>query len=97
MNLNEIHADMVTLEVTDEKTGETFRRELPIEFYETANFLRLKGEDMNGNPSELVFVSDTGMRRLKDLTGKGPDTEKERFDLGKVIASGPGRVQQGGA
>ena len=75
MNLNEIHADMVTLEVTDEKTGETFRRELPIEFYETANFLRLKGEDMNGNPSELVFVSDTGMRRLKDLTGKGPDTD----------------------
>ena len=25
MNLNEIHANMVTLEVTDEKTGETFR------------------------------------------------------------------------
>lgn len=75
MNLNEIHADMVTLEVTDKKTGESFRRELPIEFYETANFLRLRGEDMNGKPSELVFVSDTGMRRLKDLTGKGPDAD----------------------
>ena len=52
MNLNEIHANMVTLEVTDEKTGETFRRELPIEFHETANFLRLKGEDVNGNPPD---------------------------------------------
>lgn len=27
----------------------------------------------------------------------GRRIEKERFDLGKVIASGPGRVQQGGA
>lgn len=75
MSLNEIHANMVILEVTDEKTGETFRRELPIEFQETANFLRLKGEDMCGNPSELVFISDTGMRRLKDLTGHGPDED----------------------
>ena len=75
MELNEIHASMVTLEVTDDATGETFRRELPIDFYETANFLRLKGEDLNGNPSELVFVSDTGMRRLKDLTGHGADSD----------------------
>ena len=75
MELNEIHASMVTLEVTDEATGETFRHELPIDFYETANFLRLKGEDLNGNPSELVFVSDTGMRRLKDLTGHGADSD----------------------
>lgn len=75
MSPNEIHANMVIIEVTDEKTGETFRRKLPIEFHETANFLRLKGEDKNGNPSELVFVSDTGMRRLQDLTGHGPDTD----------------------
>ena len=75
MELHEIHADMVTLEVTDKTTGETFRRELPIDFYETANFLRLRGEDLNGKPSELVFVSDTGMQRLKDLTGYGPDTD----------------------
>ena len=40
MELREIHASMVTVEVTDEKTGETFRRELPIDFYETANLLR---------------------------------------------------------
>ena len=65
MELHEIHADMVTLEVTDKTTGETFRRELPIDFYETANFLRLRGEDLNGKPSELVFVSDTGMDRTR--------------------------------
>ncbi|MBS6398008.1 MAG: hypothetical protein KH452_12835 [Clostridiales bacterium] len=75
MSLNEIHASTVTLEVTDEATGKTFRRELPIDFYETANFLRLRGEDLNGSPSELVFVSDTGMRRLNDLMGNGPDED----------------------
>ena len=46
-----------------------------MEYYETANFLRLSGEDRKGKPSELVFLSDTGMRRLRDLTGKGPDKD----------------------
>lgn len=75
MELHEIHANMVTLEVTDEQTGQTFRRELPIEFYENANFLRLRGEDMSGKPSELVFLSNTGMRRMQDLMGNGPDED----------------------
>ena len=75
MELREIHASMVTVEVTDEKTGETFRRELPIDFYETANLLRLRGEDLNGNPSELVFLSYIGMDRLKGLMGKGPNED----------------------
>ena len=72
MEQKEIQAHTVILEVTDETTGETFRRELPIDFYENANFLRLRGEDINGHPSELVFLSSTGTRRLKDLMGQGP-------------------------
>lgn len=44
MEQKEIQAHTVILEVTDETTGETFRRELPIDFYENANFLRLRGE-----------------------------------------------------
>ena len=46
MEQKEIQAHTVILEVTDETTGETFRRELPIDFYENANFLRLRGEDI---------------------------------------------------
>lgn len=75
MQPNEIRASQITVEVTDETTGETYRRTLPVDYCETANFLRLRGEDMNGKPSELVFLSDTGMRRLKDLMGKGPDED----------------------
>ena len=55
MELKEIHAKQVTVEVRDEATGEIFRRTLPMDYYETANFLRLSGEDGRGNPSELVL------------------------------------------
>lgn len=69
----ELSASMVTVEIKDEKTGQIFRRDLPIEYYENANLLRLRGENMDGSMSELVFFSGRGMERLKDLTGLGPD------------------------
>ncbi len=69
----EITADTVTVEVKDAATGEVFRRELPIDFYENANFLRLSGENLDGSISQLVFYSARGLERIKDLTGKGFD------------------------
>lgn len=75
MELHEIYASKIIVEVTDEATGQTFRRELPMDYYENANFLRLQGERMDGSPSELVFITDTGRRRLDDLTGRGPDQD----------------------
>ena len=69
----EISAKQVTIEVTDEATGRVFRRELPIDFYENANFLRLQGENPDGSVSQLVFYSARGLQRLKDLTGRGAD------------------------
>ena len=69
----EISAKQVTIEVKDEATGRVFRRELPIDFYENANFLRLQGENLDGSVSQLVFYSARGVQRLKDLTGRGAD------------------------
>ena len=82
--LFEITARSVIVEVTDEKTGEVFRRELPIDFYENANLLRLSGENLDGSTSlsgenldgstsQLVFYSARGLERIRDLTGKGFD------------------------
>ena len=71
----EITAHVVTVEVRDETTGEVFRRELPIDFYENANFLRLSGENLDGSTSQLVFYSARGLERIRDLTGKGPDSD----------------------
>ena len=67
--LQEIRAGSVTVEVVDAATGQTFRRTLPIDYLETANALR------HGNPAELVFYSGTGVSRLRDLTGGGPNTD----------------------
>ena len=69
----EIKAKMVTVEVTDEATGRVFRRELPIDYYENANCLRLRGENLDGTSSQLVFYTSRGLERLKDLAGRGAD------------------------
>ena len=73
--LFEITARSVIVEVRDEKTGEVFRRELPIDFYENANLLRLSGENLDGSTSQLVFYSARGLERIRDLTGKGFDRD----------------------
>ena len=72
----EIIAHEGTVEVRDEKTGEIIRRELPIDYYENANFLKLSGENMDGSVSQLVFLSARGIERVKDITGKGPDHDR---------------------
>ena len=74
--LFEIVAHEVTVEVRDEKTGEVFRRELPIDYFENANFLRLSGENLDGSLSQLVFYTPRGIVRVKDITGKGPDHDR---------------------
>lgn len=74
---SEISADFVTIEVEDKNTGEVYRRKLPIDYLENAFCLRLRGEDMQGRSSELVFYSGTGARSLRNLTGGGADHSRE--------------------
>ena len=74
--LFELMADSVIVEITDPATGKVYRRELPIEYYENANVLRLRGENMDGSIAQLVFLSARGIERVKDLTGKGPDHDR---------------------
>ena len=71
----EISAKEVTIEVVDEATGKTYRRTLPIDYYETANGLVLRGENLDGSTSRRVFYTARGMQRMQDLTGKGPDED----------------------
>lgn len=71
----ELSARAVTVEFTDERTGKTYRRTLPIDYYETANAVILRGENLDGRFSQLVFYSGRGVQRLQGLTGKGPDAD----------------------
>ncbi len=73
--LFEISADCVTLEVTDSASGKTFRRTLPLDYYENAHCLRLCGEDLNGETAQIVFFSKRGVDKLRDMTGDGPDKD----------------------
>lgn len=73
--LFELSASSVTVEIRDEQTGKVYRRELPIDYYENANFLRLSGENLDGSLSQLVFYTPRGIERVRDLTGKGPDRD----------------------
>ena len=74
--LFELSASSITVEIRDEATGEIFRRELPIDYYENANFLRLSGENLDGSLAQMVFYTPRGIERMKDLTGKGPDHDR---------------------
>ena len=74
--LFEIVAHEVTVEIRDENTGKVFRRDLPIDYFENANFLRLSGENLDGSLSQLVFYTPRGIERVKDITGKGPDHDR---------------------
>lgn len=71
----EITAQEVTVEVVDQATGKTYRRTLPIDYVENANGLILRGENLDGSISQLVFYSSRGLERLQGLTGKGPDED----------------------
>ena len=71
----EIKASEVTVEIVDELSGVTYRRTLPIDYYENANGITLRGENRDGSVSQLVFYSARGVQRLKDLTGLGPDED----------------------
>lgn len=71
--LKQITADHVTVEVTDAQSGLTFRRTFPLDYLETSSVVRLRGEDLQGNPSEIVFYTSFGRKKLEDLTGHGID------------------------
>lgn len=73
--ISEITAHQVTVEVVDEHTGQIFRRTLPVDYLENANGLILRGENLDGSVSQLVFYSARGLERLKGLTGLGPDED----------------------
>lgn len=71
----EITAKEITVAVTDERTGRVYRRTLPIDYLENANTLVLRGENLDGSCSQIVFYSARGLQRLRDLTGKGSDQD----------------------
>lgn len=71
-----ISNDEVTIEVKDKSTNRIFRRNLDISYIENSNGLKLVGENLKGEPSEIVFLSDTALNKIIDVTGQGPNKSR---------------------
>jgi len=71
----EIKASEITVEVTDQLSGKQYRRTLPMDYFENANGIILRGENLDGSTAQIVFYSARGMQRMQDLTGGGPDED----------------------
>ena len=66
-----ISCDEITVEVKDKTTNRIFRRNLDVSYIENSNGLKLMGENLRGEPSEIVFLSDTAINKIIDVTGQG--------------------------
>ncbi len=69
--LDLISSDEITVEVKDNNTNKIFRRVLDISYTENSNGIKMTGENLKGQPSEIVFLSDTAINKIIDVTGKG--------------------------
>lgn len=68
-----INASQVTVHVQDEAKGRIYSRLLPLTYRENSNGLVLSGENASGEPSEIVFFSETAVEKVSDITGHGAD------------------------
>lgn len=66
-----ISCDEITVEAKDKTTNRIFRRNLDVSYIENSNGLKLMGENLRGEPSEIVFLSDTAINKIIDVTGQG--------------------------
>ena len=71
--ISQIISPNIVAEVIDEKTGLLFRRYLEIEYNENSNGLMISGENIKGEKSEIVFLSETAVSRMSELKGSGSD------------------------
>ena len=73
--IDQINAASVVIEVQDAQNGCIYRRQVPLEFYENDNGIRLQGENLLGETSEIAFLSAKALAKMHDLTGKGADSD----------------------
>jgi hypothetical protein len=76
VSVDHISAPNLVVEVLDTESGRLFRRYLELEFDENDNGIRLIGENMAGEEAQLVFLSETALKKMRDIRGYGRDTPR---------------------
>lgn len=74
--VDHLSASTVTIEFKDDTQKSVYRRTLPLDYEENNNGIVLKGEDINGNPAAIAFLSDSAADKIMALTGKGWETPR---------------------
>ena len=87
----EISADTIVVEVRDKASGRVYRRELPVDYYENANFLSLSGENLDGAWPGWFSIPPGGWNAWKALRARDPTmtpaegTAAEAFKSMKIL------------
>jgi hypothetical protein len=68
-----IAAANAVLEVVDAASLRLYRRYLELEYEENDNGIRIVGEDLAGKSVGIVFLSETALKKMRDLRGAGAD------------------------
>jgi hypothetical protein len=75
-SIDHIAAPNLVVEVLDTESGGLFRRYLELEFDENDNGIRLIGENMAGEATQLVFLSEAALKKMRDIRGAGRNTPR---------------------
>ena len=75
--LVKISAEEVQLLVTDDETGRSFLRQLPLDYLETSNGITLAGETYAAQPTQIVFLTEFALGKLLELQGEEGDCDHD--------------------
>lgn len=68
-----IESENAVVEIIDKNTGMLYRRYLELRFHENSNGIIIEGENLSGEKSQIVFLSNSAIVKIKELHGEGPD------------------------
>ncbi|MDO5111169.1 MAG: hypothetical protein Q4E65_02575 [Clostridia bacterium] len=68
---DQLAAEAVTMLVEQPLSGRIYTRHLPMDYKENSNGITIQGEDFQGKPASIVFLSNNAVQKIKDLTGQG--------------------------
>lgn len=74
-----ISAEQVQLLVTDDETGRSFHRSIPLDYLETSNGITLAGETYAAQPTQIVFLTEFALGKLVELQGQDGDHDHDHY------------------
>ena len=68
-----IASENAVVEIIDRISGQLYRRYFELAYEENNNGVRLIGENLAGDPAQIVFLSESALQKMLELRGRGQD------------------------